>query len=567
MPRHTLLAATVLITASLLSGCTSAQRTLSAPPAQSVSAAPAAMVDTLGLGQPESADASKAKQKIAKTDSLRDKALRISSDATRQKVSSINRLYASATKHISAINMPASDSSRAFAEEDLEKAIDLISELIEKTELGEDSSFRTLAQNVIETYDTHIQKIDALDSDSPALAVRERLFGDASKIVVDENAFKGIAVPKTQIPLELNKQVEQYITYYSTRARGIFQRYLDRSEIYFPTLEKILAEEQMPPEMIYLCILESGVNPAARSRANALGMWQFMRATGRYYGLAGNQWFDERQDIFKATRSSMRHLKDLYKTYGDWYLVLAAYNSGGGRVNRAVRKSGTKDFWQMSKHFRRETNEYVPRYIAVAIIAMSPEKFGFAPLKMRQPITCAEVPMPASVSLPTIARYTGLNLDTLRFLNPELIKDMTPPAYRGYKLRVPTDKGEEVAARLDSIPLSERQHFLAHKVRKGDGLTSIAAKYRTSVPMIVAVNDLKARTAPVGRVLMIPTSPEQAAVATYTMRELSDENQEKRGRRSRRYRRSKRKSKHGKADKSKKVKLASAARPAASGTH
>lgn len=481
----------------------------------------------------------RAQAKIAAADSSRQRE-RIASDSLRLKLGTLNKLYRAAVKSIEEQKNPQAKSQ-------LDKALTLIAALREEETVEADSAFRQVAGYVLQAYDAHIQPIAELDTDNPAVALHEWLTGDVESIVVDKKMFRGIVIPKTQMPLELNDDVEKFITYYSTRGRGIVQRYLDRAAIYFPTAQKILAEVGVPPEMIYLSILESGVNPHARSRANALGMWQFMKGTGRMYGLEGNKWFDERCDVFKATRSSMRHLKDLYKIYGDWYQVLAGYNAGPGMVNRAIRLGHARDFWSTRHHYKRETQEYVPRFIALTIIGMMPEKFGFAPVQYRPPLEVGEVDISnGSLALSTIAKYTGLALDTLRFYNPELLKETTPPAYKNYKLKVPAAYLSEIAPKIAAIPASERKHYLAHKVRKGDGLPSIAKRYGASVDDIRRVNELAKSAVPVGSVLVIPTSAENAASAAYSTRDLSDDSKEKR---SRRGRRRSRKTKRGKRSK------------------
>lgn len=413
----------------------------------------------------------------------------------------------------------------------LVEAIELIAELMDYEDLERDFNFSWTAFRVLQLYDEHVLPLSQLDTDNPALAIRERLLGNAERIDIDEQLFVGMLLPKTQIPLELNAEVKKFITYFSRspKMKEIFQRYLERASLYFPTMERIIAEEGAPPELIYLSIVESGVNPHARSRANAIGAWQFVKGTGRLYGLEGNKWFDERRDIIKSTRSAMRHLKDLYQIYGDWYLALAAYNAGPGRVNKALRKSPQKrDFWSLRKYFRRETQQYVPRYIAATLIALNPERFGFAPMRYAKPIEYDEVAVPDCITLPTIAEYSGVALDTLQFLNPELFKSITPPAYRGYKLKVPKGRGADIADAIENIPTSERLYFIAHKAKRDESLLTLAKQHRVSADALKQFNEFKTWAVPKGSVVMIPTTQDVFQSVSYSLRELSDDSREAR---------------------------------------
>ncbi len=446
---------------------------------------------------------------------LKEAELRQAALKRKGKIAEASKCYDIALSQIS--------TARDSARQSLEQVFYLISELAESDKCETDSTLCGLAFYALQTYHRYIQPLHELDSDNPALAIHERLFGKVDEITVDESKFLGFIMPKTTIPLELNDEVKKFITYFSTRHREHFQRYLKRAEIYFPMVERIIAEEGMPPEIINLAIVESGVNPHAHSRANALGMWQFIKPTGKMYDLEGNQWFDERRNLEKSTRASMRFLKSLYETYGDWYLALSAYNAGAGKVNRAIKQAKSKDFWKVRKYFRRETKEYAPRFVAATIIAMNPERFGFEPLQFKEPIPVVKFPVPQGIALSTIAHYSRISLDTLVLLNPELVKGMTPPAYDNYPLVIPADRLNDLEIGLMHLPPSERKHFIAHKARGGESVKALAKKHQVDAQQLYAFNGLKSWTLQKGAVVMIPVNAEVAKDYSFSRAELSDD--------------------------------------------
>ncbi|MDW8465892.1 MAG: transglycosylase SLT domain-containing protein [Chloroherpetonaceae bacterium] len=523
MHRHTLLAAlcTYLLCLAWCS-CTSTNTAVYLPPPEETALEPAP-IDTVKIKYLDSLRRAEALARQQQLEAVRQAEMRQQKKDRATKLARIKLLaeLAEKQKKERSENLPST----------LTEGIELIAELLDDESLERDATFCWMAFRMLQLYDEYVMPLSEADTDNPALAIRERLLGNAENTVIDESLFIGMLLPKTQIPIELNAEVKKFITYFSKNAKMhiIFQRYLDRAAIYFPTMAQVLAEEGVPPELIYLSIVESGVNPHARSRANAIGMWQFVKGTGRLYGLEGNLWFDERRDVIKSTRSAARHLKDLYQIYGDWYLALAAYNAGGGRVNRALKKSPKKrDFWSLCKYFRRETRQYVPRYLAATLIAMNPTRFGFTPIEYGAPIEYDEVSIPDCISLSTIADYSGIPLDSLRFLNPELHKNITPPAYRGYKLKVPKGRAADVASAVERIPASERLYFLAHKAKRDESLLTLAKQHRVSPEALRQFNELKTWHVPKGRVVIIPTTAEVFQTVQYSVRDLSDDSREAR---------------------------------------
>lgn len=245
----------------------------------------------------------------------------------------------------------------------------------------------------------------------------------------------------SDVPLERNSAVDEYIEFFSNTDRG--KNFIDkttyRSGKYFPLMRKILRYHNTPEEMIYLSVQESGLNPTIVSKAGAVGLWQFMPATGRAYGLYQDGYRDDRRDFEKSTDAAARHLKDLYRTFGDWYLAWAAYNAGPGRVNSAINKSGSRDFWTLRKHLPGETKNYVPSILALSFIYRDPEKYGFTNLEYGKPISFDRVNVDGELTLDKVAEYSKTDIETIRELNSELTSDNVPDYDVPYQLRIPHD--------------------------------------------------------------------------------------------------------------------------------
>lgn len=241
------------------------------------------------------------------------------------------------------------------------------------------------------------------------------------------------------LPLIKNSVVEEYIDFFSKTDRGksFIDKTMYRSGKFFPLMRKILRHYGAPEELIYLSIQESGLNPTIVSRAGAVGLWQFMPATGYAYGLYQDEWRDDRRDFEKATDAGARHLIDLFKTYDDWYLAFAAYNAGPGRVNSAIRKSGSKDFWVLRNYLPGETKNYVPSILALSFIFRNPEMYGFTDLELAKPISFDRANIKSSITFQQIADLSGSDLETIRELNPELTNDVTPNYNNVYQIRIP----------------------------------------------------------------------------------------------------------------------------------
>ncbi len=314
-------------------------------------------------------------------------------------------------------------------------------------------------------------------------------------------------LPTFDIPVEINDRVIAWIKYFQGPGKRHFARYLRRSGRYIPMMHKILKEERMPLDLVYISMIESGFNPHAYSHAHAVGLWQFIRATGGRYGLRVDSWTDERRDPYKATRAAAKHFKDLYRDHGDWYLAMVGYNAGPGRIKKAIRISGSRDFWDMARHsraLRAETRDYVPKFMAAAIISKMPEKFGFKSVDYEEPLNYEHGVVNSQTDLQVIAECAGVSLDEVRNLNPHLHRGATPPVKK-YKVRLPRGKKERFQKRFAKIPKQKRIMIVQYRVKGGDTLNKIARRYGVSVKSLASANNIKSyKRLRKGKLLTIP---------------------------------------------------------------
>jgi membrane-bound lytic murein transglycosylase D len=309
------------------------------------------------------------------------------------------------------------------------------------------------------------------------------------------------------IPLAEHPLVDMYIDYFTGRGRLMFERWLVRAARYAPLMQRILAQKQVPQDLVYVAMIESGFSAHAYSTAAAAGYWQFMRATGKLYGLQQDHWVDERRDFIKATEAAATYMSQLHRTLGDWHLAWASYNAGEGRIRRALAKSGESSFWGLIDHPRivaKETVHYVPKVIAAALVAKDARRYGFN-IAVQPPLTFDEVPVQGAVDLHVLARRTRLDVATLKELNPALLHDITPPG-KTTRLRVPTGAQAQFVAALQQIPVNQRLTYLTHQVRPGDTLSGIAHRFGTDLPTLRAFNRLQGKVLRVGQQVIVPTA-------------------------------------------------------------
>jgi membrane-bound lytic murein transglycosylase D len=298
------------------------------------------------------------------------------------------------------------------------------------------------------------------------------------------------------IPIEMNEQVQKAVEKLTTNKtlKKYFKVYLERSTKYFPMMAKIAKFENAPLELIYLTMYESGVNPNAISSASAVGLWQFIYTTGQMYDLNKGEsiWIDERRDPEKSTRAALRHLKDLYSTFGDWNLAFAAYNCGVGCVRNAIRKSKLENpnFWDIQQYLPRETRNYVPNFLAVAIVAMDPAKYGFVESEMnfQKEYKYDVYVLNEPLNLESLAKAADIPLTGLKELNPELIRNCTPIDANTYYLKIPESQSATFASNLEKIPYEEKKPYVTHILENGENLRSISDRFNISKDEITVMN-------------------------------------------------------------------------------
>jgi len=318
----------------------------------------------------------------------------------------------------------------------------------------------------------------------------------------------------SQLPLSVNDAVLGFIHFFSGRGRKTMIAGMQRAGRYRPLIRRILDEEGVPQELIYLAQAESGFFPRAVSNKQATGMWQFVQFRGRQYGLMQTPYSDDRLDPEKATRSAAKHLRDLYTEFGDWYLAIAAYNCGPGNVERAVERTGYADFWELRS--RRtlpiETTNYVPIILAMTIMAKNAKEYDLEGVVPDTPLEYDVAVMTSPTNLALVADLTGAPVAEIQALNPALLKSVAPA---GYQVNVPHGTANTLLASLTTVPPERRASWRIHKVESGETLAMIGKQYGASPSIIAAANQLESESPETGDRLVIP---QQATVAAAVAR-------------------------------------------------
>lgn len=393
----------------------------------------------------------------------------------------------------------------------LDRIYDLLGEadqLGEKTAEDQEEFDRFIA-SLNDIYTQRLTTLDLTDAPITAAFARQMIEDISVPVEMEMGNTKFIVVDDRDghIPLVRTTTVDQFINYFKTKGKKQFQIWLDRKHEYGGLINEILTEQELPEELVNLAMIESGLNPKAFSRASAAGIWQFIYSTGKIYDLKRDWYVDERRDPIKSTYAACAHLKDLFEEFDHWYLALAAYNSGSGRVHRAMRLHQTSDFWQLHT-LPRETRNYIPYYLAAAIIARNPEEYGFETYskKRKAPFEFDTVELEKSADLSVLARSAGTSLKTMQYYNPELRQSATPQN-GPYTLRIPKGTANKFTANFNALPEVQRfaPQYIVHKVRRGESLSTISKKYKVSIHDVAAVNKIRNRhKISIGQKLTIP---------------------------------------------------------------
>jgi membrane-bound lytic murein transglycosylase D len=325
----------------------------------------------------------------------------------------------------------------------------------------------------------------------------------------------------SDLPLMMTDQVAGYISYFSNRGRGTFERAFARSGRYHDMMVRILKQEGVPQDLIYLAQAESGFQPLAVSRAGARGIWQFMGSRARGYGLQKSMWVDDRQDPEKSTRAAAHHLKDLYAQFGDWYLAMAAYNSGPGTVQAAVKRTGYADFWELYRRnvLPKETRNYVPIILAVTIMTKNLSNYGFDDVSMDEPTPFDSVTISYPVDLRLVADCVEATPAQLQQLNPSLLR-LSTPKDGSFELHLPVGTKAQYQTTIAAIPAGMRLWWRYPTVHSGDTLASLARAYHTTPKSISEANHLDGTELERDARLIIPVAPSKhpSDTATYARR-------------------------------------------------
>jgi membrane-bound lytic murein transglycosylase D len=369
--------------------------------------------------------------------------------------------------------------------------------------------FNRLLTAAIDYYEDEAVTMDKVETGFSVAVLKDKLdeYIYAQTLEDLEYVEERVEIIPGHIPITYNQKVASIIKFFQNEGRTSFQKWLNRMSRYKAIILPILEEEGVPPELFYLAMIESGLNPKAYSYAHASGVWQFISSTGKIYGLKKNWWVDERRDFEKATHAAARLLKNLYQEFDDWYLAFAAYNCGSTRVRKTIKRQGTNDYWKLTR-LPPQTRNYVPNIMAAIFIANNPGKYGFSLVK-KPNMEWNIVEIDKAVSLQVISECAKLDMGLLQSYNPELKQGTIPPIEDGksYLFRMPTNASPDFDSLFAEVKIEKNQDivFLDHKVKWGESLWLIARKYDVRIKDIVAINKLSMKKyIKPGQILQIP---------------------------------------------------------------
>jgi membrane-bound lytic murein transglycosylase D len=372
----------------------------------------------------------------------------------------------------------------------------------------------------------------ACASREPARVVAQDELELEAQDLVEEEAGPEVNIPqrkelvlRSKIPLEVNQEVMNWIRFFAQKERERFESYLVRGSQHKTLIQEILKKNDLPEELYYLALIESGFVHHARSHANAVGYWQFVRPTGLQYGLRISPYVDERQDLVRATQAAAKYLKSLFNQFDDWHLALAAYNAGPGRIRGAIRRSGHKTYWALARsgYIPSETRNYVPQFMAALIIGSFPERFNFEIPEAESIPDIRPVHVPSPIQLTDLAKISNVPVAVIKKLNPHLTAGYTPPNTSRYYVWMPATlklTNEVLIERLkpfkkDSRLFAGAAALRTHVVRRGETLNLIARRYRKSLSQLKRENNLRGNQLSIGQQLRIPGTRSEARGNSY----------------------------------------------------
>ncbi|MBI4530965.1 MAG: transglycosylase SLT domain-containing protein, partial [Candidatus Latescibacteria bacterium] len=353
----------------------------------------------------------------------------------------------------------ATQSDLARAELDIATGLLSSAEITPSVEAAIFARYTVLLKDLEKAYrDISPREVSLSFEESPVIIFLRSLDDSTLNQVSGTEIHQAMAIARLirmcDIPIEYNERTARSIRLFQTSLKDRFSTWLSRAGRYLPMIHTIFASEGLPKDLAYLALVESGFNPQARSRANAIGMWQFIEPAARVFDLRIDGWVDERRDPVKATRAAARYLKRLYERFGDWRLAMASYNWGRINVEKAIEKAGTRNFWALD--MPRETKDYVPLFMAATLIAKSPETFGFPGISFDPPLSYEEITLSEPVDLKVVAECAGVSVGDIKALNPELMLGTTPPDAQSYRLRLPQGYSDVFQAAYAVLPPERR---------------------------------------------------------------------------------------------------------------
>lgn len=401
------------------------------------------------------------------------------------------------------------------AQYNFEKAIDILTsmDLTFDTTNSEniilEHSYQRLMNEITSDYKLTLFNLNILSEEASPYAIEEkfRLLDSLTGFARDTiyTADVGMQEVTYDMPIILNDRVKKWIIYFQTSARKNMEIWLARSSMYIPIMEGILEEEGVPHDLVYLPIIESGFSARAYSSVAAIGFWQFMSYTAKDWGLKINWWYDERRDFEKSTRAAAKYLKYLHETTNDWRHALTAYNGGLRNVNimKTNRHNKGKDYWDWRIRNSQMRN-FVPKYMAAAIIAKQPERYGFD-IQFSEPLEWDVITIDRAIYLKDVAKSTGVSVEKIKELNPAILRDYTPPDMKQFRLRIPKGRSQQFFASYADMKSPKETSWVRHRIRRGETVSTIANKYRVSQSAIIQANNLRRPyRIYVGHTLMIP---------------------------------------------------------------